>query len=267
MDFRIYAALLDPVLVLTDDGYIQFANFAAMRWLSVQVGEELVGKRLDEYIFLNDVALLSLMSTIKPWEFSDYAQTMFEMPKHGYQNVAKITIQCIPVEPDILLYALIIRDKVFTEALWEEDRLKLDSHNHSLAPPTPFEAPPVEAPKLVLDTETLMKAMPKELTSQMNERVILTVPMLRLNLKCQAIMISEEWIDMMVKSPAIKSGLRCTMELIGSNEIQAFTCAAFVESYKLDNGDVYMGRFKFDNISASARKIITTYLEKNAIRI
>src|SRR5271168_1480087 len=99
MDFRLYNGFLDPVFIITDDAFIQFANPAAVRWLSLAPGEELRGKRLEEFVVFHESSLLNSLPEVKAWSITPYSQTYFDLPKHGYQNIAKLTAQSIPIKP------------------------------------------------------------------------------------------------------------------------------------------------------------------------
>ena len=273
MDLATFEAFLDPVILVNGELEIQYLNGAAGRWLALTDLNNVLGQHIDKYVGFSDFSIGSQIVGLKPWQYSQYLATRFRVPAHQYENFARVSIFCVPVDTGGDSFAIIVRDLVFAASLQDDGDLRFnrltvmpakpafDDDITQVIEPAPSAAPLVAdtAETKALDETTLIN---KHRSAAFVSRALLNFSSLNLNIKGQSALISEEWIEINIHgaNPALDS--KCSLELQGNSEISSFLATGSVVGSRREFGDFFTVRIRFDRLSLMTKKQILALVEK-----
>lgn len=281
MEFKIYEALLDPVIVVDDGAKVHYVNRSALRWLAVPPKEAVIGRNLEELVSFPDAQIYSSFDSLRDWECAPYWLTDFNLKANGYVSRARVSMQCLPMPELKKQFSIIVRDIVYAQTLQDEEDIKFRALDEIEAKmvgqqtAAPKITPKPSSKSAHLDesddktaklSNSKVTTLPNRVTAHFLTKALVVVPSLKLNLKGQTLKITHESIEMMVQNGEIPVGTKCSLEIFGNLDLTSFTSLSTVEHLATERDGFYVISFRFDNLSPLLTKKIAGYIEKFGIK-
>ncbi len=265
MEFSVYDPFLDPVIVISAEGAIQYVNPAGRRWLMAEANPT-AGDPLDKFVFFSETTMFSDAAALQPWQMTRPEKGHFRFSSNNYDGNATVCIQKIPYADDFV-YAIIVRDLAFASTI---DPTDLGADNAdimeqtanspmSIANDTAY----INQSKL-FDEVSLTKSIPKDLAARFETKVNIFVVELRLALLGLTSVLSEHWVDAEVKADNLATGLLCNLEIQATDDLKAITTSSKIVDIKKTENETLRIRFKFENLSLLTKRAIDNFLQKHA---
>ena len=263
MEFSLYDPFLDPVLLISEEGAIQYINPAGRAWLTIEK-ISVAGKPLDEFVFFGDTEMFENAGKLEAWQSTPPEKATFRFAANQYEGSATVSIQKIPYADDHV-YAIIVRDLTFASTIsvgmWNQaktDRLdQTITATASIAADTAL----INQTKLV-DEITLTKSVGKEPVARHQTRMNIFVVKHKLALLGHTILLSANWVEAEVKANNLAVGLSCNLEILGTPELKFVTARGKIIDIQPSEHDSVRVRFQFENLGVLTKRAIDDFLVK-----
>ncbi len=265
MEFSIYDPFLDPVLVISDEGAIQYINPAGRAWLTIEK-VNVVGKPLDELVFFRDTEMFENAGKLEAWQSTSPEKANFRFAANQYEGGATVSIQKVPYADDHV-YAIIVRDLTFASTISVEgwNQAKADRMDQTITSTASIAADTalINQTKLV-DEITLTKSVGKEPVARHQTRMNIFVVKHKLALLGHTNLLSSNWIEAEVKANNLAVGLSCNLEMLGTPDLKFITAGGKIIDIQPSEHDSVRVRFQFENLSVLTKRAIDEFLAKHS---
>lgn len=265
MEFSIYDPFLDPVIVISDGGAIQYINPAARAWLTLD-NINVVGKPLDDFVFFSDTSIFESAAELGDWQSSPPEKARFRFSANQYEAMATVSIQKVPYA-GAHVYAIIVRDLTFasmmTTGKWSQ--AKAENLDQTVTVPAGIATDTALInTKSFVEEITLTKSVGKEPVARHQTRMNLFVVEHKLSLLAHTNLISGSWVEAEVKADNLAVGLSCNIEIVGTPELKFVTASGRIVRIEPSENNAVRVRIQFENLGGLTKRSIDDFLAKNS---
>jgi hypothetical protein len=268
VDFRLFDAVLDPVILVCDQRIVRYLNAAAASWLTLPHGEVAVDQPLSHYVDFSGSPELTDVGTLPFFAHSRYGVIQFSLKRSQYSGQVKLAVQRFPSDLHTLLYAIFVRDRAFSQVMSDKEFIDLKNPNlQKAAVEMQTEINTELTPDTTvayLDELTITKAIPLGRVAKFESQANLFFASAQKACRGVTETITEDGVNVLIKSfPGLTIGLKCSLEVVGNVKLRGFSTMGDVTEVRPVHEDAVI-HIKFGNLSPMARKSIDEFLETNA---
>lgn len=283
MDFRVFDFFLDPVLVVSANSKLRYVNPAGLKWLFDGSLQTLLEKSLDEIVSFESLNLQQMSGQLGALQGIPASHRAFEMHTRRYQGFAKVSMQRLPTDDGSFALAIIVRDRVFAEVVYDEGLHDTNTNvniggieNTAVTAVTPAPAPvqTQEAQEEMVNINTASTqndvlgideiALFQNLSTldmlPYETKIIINSPQAGRPLVSKTLRIAADSVDVAAEPGVLKQDTKCSMEVFGTSSLGPFPAMGTVTGV-WDKGIFEEVRIKFDQISPSIKKNILELLK------
>ena len=270
LDFQCLNPILDPVIVISKDGIVNFINSAGRIWLGLHRDSTYTDRAIGDFIDLTDFKIFDDAGMLPTYGFSEHVSGSFGFALKEGSGMAKITVQKYPEEGDLCLYAIHFRDPVFAEQIFVNPSLNaqlfdVNEDNEMIKGLKEAVKEDTLTNTKALDEDTMSVSMASlDRQAALECLVSLFVVDIKTPLKGTVSVMSDDWFEALARTDNVSEGMKCNIEIVGTPELRGFSCQGEIVKITEQNYDKRL-RIKFESLSALTKQNVSAFLDKFSI--
>jgi PAS domain-containing protein len=120
VNYHLYDAVLDPIIIVNEDGDIRYLNPITTKWLTLPADFGFIGKNISQFVTFKQAEVFSAMTQLNQGEYSAYTQTYFTFALRKYEAYALVGVHRMPDEGQAKIFAILIRDRALVKVLFDD---------------------------------------------------------------------------------------------------------------------------------------------------